>query len=726
MVLRILGTFAGYLRPYGAQVVLLILGLMVDVAFNAVMPFAFKFLIDDALPRHDARLLWTIIGVMAVAVAVAGATAVGRDYLYARLGAQVMRDLRLRMFEHLQRLSADYFGRARVGDVMARFTTDIGAVNNAVVYALPETVLSVLGIVLYTILLFALEPGLALIALIGFPVLLIGPRLLGPRAEAESVQVLDSEGGVASTVQESLLTHPVVRAFGLADEQIGSFRSKLDDLYRRNLRFNVMSYLVERTPNVSFLVLQVVVLAVGSVRAFRGDLPIGTLVAFNSIVLSLSVAITSLTRIMPPLLTASGGVERIGRLLGEEPAVRDLPDAAPLAPLEKAITFEDVTFSYDGDHKQLDGVTLTIERGTKAAFVGTSGSGKSTALSLLMRFFDPQAGVLAFDGTDIRGIAQPSLRAQMGVVLQESLLFNTTVRENIRMGRLDATDEEIEAAARAAEIEAVIKALPEGYESNVGERGGRLSGGQRQRIAIARAIVRNPPVLLLDEATSALDPGTEAAVEGTIARLAADRTVVAVTHRLASVAGYDRIFVFHQGRLVEQGSHDELVSRGGQYSQLWEKQSGVAVSSDGRLANVTQGYLRSVPVLTDLSESAYARLSRLFVTEHFPEDRVVIYEGDRMAEKFYVVARGRMVVTSSRGGAEDRTIAVLEKGDYFGEIALVKDVPRTATVTTLTPCILLSLRRAQFLDLLRTEPGIEQEISRQIRERSAELDKAHV
>ncbi|MGH9225945.1 MAG: ABC transporter transmembrane domain-containing protein [Acidimicrobiales bacterium] len=724
--MRVLRTFSGYLRPYRTQVVLLILGLVLDVAFNAVMAFAFKYLIDDALPRHDSRLLWTIIAVMAAAVVIASVAAIGRDYLYAHLGAKVMNDLRLRMFEHLQRLSADFHGRARVGDVMARFTTDIGAVNTAVVSALPETVLSLLGIVVYTLLLFSLQPGLAVVAVMGFPALLIGPRLLAPRAEAESVRVLDVEGGVASTIQESLTTHSVIRAFGLGGEQVSSFGAKLEELYGRSLRFNVLSYLVERTPNVAFLALQVAILAVGSVRVFRGDFPVGTLVAFNAILLSLSVAITSLTRILPALLIASGGIDRIDRLLGEESPVRDDPGAEALAPLEDAMSFHDVTFSYEGAAKHLDGVSLTIRCRTKAAFVGTSGSGKSTAVSLLMRFFDPQSGTIAFDGKDIRAVTQASLRAQMGVVLQESLLFNTTIRENIRMGRLDASDEEIEAAAQAAEIEAVIKALPEGYDTLVGERGGRLSGGQRQRIAIARAIVRNPAVLVLDEATSALDPGTEGAVEATIERLAADRTVVAVTHKLASVVGYDRIFVFHQGRLVEEGTHEDLLARGGQYSQLWEKQSGVAVTSDGRLASVTARYLRSVPVLSDLSDAAYTRLCRLFVTEHFPENRVVIYEGDRMAEKFYVIARGRIAITASRGGAEERNIAVLEQGDYFGEIALVKDVPRTATVTTLTPSILLTLRRAQFLDLLQTEPGIEQEVSRQLRERSAELDKAHL
>jgi ATP-binding cassette subfamily B protein len=715
----VLRVFLSYLRPYRKVVVVLVFGLIVELAFNATMPLAFKVLIDDAIPDHDGRLLRIILTVMGAAVVIAAAAAVGRDYLYARLGSSVMNDLRLRMFEHLHQLSASYYSHQQVGDIMARFSTDLAAVRSAVVYAVPETVLGVLGIVLYSVVLFVLEPRLAIVAVLGLPVLLIGPRILSGKAEGESLRVRHQEARIGSTVQEAVGASSVIRAFGLAHVQVRSFRRELDTLYGHNFRFSLMSYLVERTPNVAFLVLQLVILAYGSVLAFRGSLAIGSLVAFNTIVLSLSVAITGLTRIMPLLLEASGGIQRITELLGEAPAVRDAPQAADVSAFSEAIAFRNVSFSYGGDRKQLDDVSLTFEKGTKVAFVGPSGSGKSTVLTLLLRFYDPESGQITLDGTDTRQLTQRSLRGLMGVVFQDSLLFNTTIAENIRMGRLDATDEDIRAAAADAEMSQLIDALPEGYDTIVGERGGRLSGGQRQRIAIARALVRDPAILVLDEATSALDPSTEAAVDATIRGAAQGRTLVAVSHRLSSVVGYDRIFVLHEGRLVEQGTHDELLASSVLYHELWTKQQGVVVSDDGRQAKVTTDFLRSVSVFAPLSDEAIAQLTRLFVTEHYPEGRIVIFEGDTVADKFLVIARGKVSVTKRRNDGTLVQLAVRSDGDHFGEVALVMDVARTATVTTETPCVLLSLRREDFLRLLEDEPELRREIAEVVAARSA-------
>ncbi|HEX7275739.1 MAG TPA: ABC transporter transmembrane domain-containing protein [Acidimicrobiales bacterium] len=717
-----LRAFLVYLRPYRALVALLVAGLVVELLFTTAMPLAFKYLIDDAIPNRDRGLLWTVLGVMAGAVLLAGFTAMGRDYLYAKLGSNVMNDLRLRMFEHLQRLSAGYYARQQIGDILARFSTDLAAVRNAVVLAIPETVLGFLGVVVYSAVLLYLEPALAIVAILGLPTLLIGPRLLSARAEREGLRVRDQEAAITSTVQEAVSTSGVIRAFGLADSRVQAFRSELDVLHRRSVRFNLLSYLVERTPNIAFLLLQVAVMAVGALMAFRGRLEIGSLVAFNAIVLSLSGAITSLTRIMPLLLEASGGVQRIATLLDETPSVADGPGAQDLTGFEERITFEDVTFSYAGGKNQLENVSFQIERGMKVAFVGGSGSGKSTVLTLVQRFYDPQQGAVRFDGHDVRTVSQQSLRRLFGVVFQESLLFNTTVAENIRTGKLDATDEQVKAAAAAAELVEVVDGLPDGYDTLVGERGGRLSGGQRQRVAIARALARDPAILLLDEATSALDPATEASVDATLKRVGRDRTVVAVSHRLASVVDYDRIFVMSDGRLVEYGTHPELLARGGVYHQLWRKQQGVSLSDDGRLATVTAEYLRSVPGFGKLAPEVISTLSRRFVTEHYPEDRAVIHEGDTPADKFYVIVRGKVAVTKAAEDGTPRQLAVRGDGDYFGEIALVRDVPRIATVTTLTPCVLLSLRRDDFLVLLQTEPVLRQEIAALVAARTAETE----
>lgn len=698
-----------YLRPYRLEVSLLLAGLLIDLAFSVLFSLSFQYVIDEAIAKRDEQLLWSILIGLLVAVVIAATVAVMRDYLYARLGTSVMNDLRLRMFEHLQRLSHNFYTRMQVGDVLARFSTDLGAVQNAVILAIPETILGILGVLTISTLLFIFSWQLALITVIGLPLASLGPQLLGPRAERDSYLVRHEEAQVASTVQENLGAHAVVRAFQLAPEQTTRFRAKLRSLYRLGLRFNLTTYLVERTPNLTFLLLQIAVFGFGAVKTFHGELSLGSLVAFNILLGYLSTYVTALTRVMPPLLMAAGGVKRIQELLGAQPQVQEQPGAYALPALREAITFDAVSFSYTGEHKNLDRVSLRIPRGLNVAIVGASGSGKSTVLGLLARFYDPDRGVVAFDGADVRKASLDSLRGQLGVVFQDSFLFNTTVRENIRMGRLTATDAEVEAAARAAEIHDLIAGMPEGYNTVVGERGSRLSGGQRQRVAIARAILRDPQILLLDEATSSLDPSTESAINATLDRLGRDRTVIAVTHRLATTVSADLILVFDKGRLAEQGTQSELLRADGIYRRLWNKQQGLVVSEDGTRAEVEPARLRAIPILSSLSDTMLAAVARTFLSERLSEGRLVIREGDTTVEKFYIVARGKVAVLKHQEDGSDLQIATLQEGDHFGEVALLHDAPRNATIRTLTPCILLTLQRRQFIELIQSDPRLQSE-----------------
>jgi ATP-binding cassette subfamily B protein len=636
--------------------------------------------------------------------------AIGRDYLYARIGTSVMNDLRQRMFDHLQQLSASFYSKMQIGDIMSRFSTDLSAVQNAVILAIPETILGTLGLLTISTLLFIFSWQLALVTLLGLPLALIGPRFLGPRAERDSYLVRHEEAKIASTVQENVSAQPVIRAFSLADLQIGGFRRQLHGFYKVSLRFNVLTYLVERTPNLAFLLLQIAVFGFGAVKCFRGELSIGSLVAFSMFIGYLSAYVTSLTRVMPPLLLAAGGVKRIQELLDTKAQVAEAPGARLLPALQQTISFEGVSFSYTGETKNLDSVSFTIRRGTSVAIVGGSGSGKSTALALIARFYDPDSGRVALDGQDLRSASLVGLRQQMGIVFQESFLFNTSIRENIRSGRPTASDEEVESAARAAEIHELIVSLPDGYNTIVGERGGRLSGGQRQRVAIARAIVRDPAILLLDEATSALDPTTEAAINGTLERLGRSRTVISVTHRLASTVHADQILVFERGRLVEQGSSDELLALGGMYKRLWNKQQGLVVSVDGR-AVIEPERLRAVPVLSSLAEPLLARLAQMFLSERFSEDRRVLLEGETTVEKFYIIARGKVAVLKRQPDGTDLQVATLQDGDHFGEVALLKDTPRNATIRTLTPCIFLTLQRSQFNELIQSDPRLRSQFN---------------
>jgi ATP-binding cassette subfamily B protein len=366
----------------------------------------------------------------------------------------------------------------------------------------------------------------------------------------------------------------------------------------------------------------------------------------------------------------------------------------------------------------LQDLSLTIPAGSHVAIVGPSGSGKSTALNMIMRFYDPQQGSVSIDGVDLRTATQASVRAQMGVVFQDTFLFNTSIRENLRYGRLDATDEEIVESARQAEIHDFIMSLPQAYDTIVGERGARLSGGQRQRLAIARALLRRPTILLLDEATSALDPETEAAIQQTLAHVTQKLTSIAVTHRLASAAQTEYIFVLDGGVLIEQGTHAQLLAARGLYARLYEEQQG-AQAAGVPVTNDTSR-LKRVPLFADLPPEALAALAdRLSVERYAPGD-AIIHQGD-VGDKLYLIDRGQVEVTVQHGpNAAEQQLNTLHEGDYFGEIALLLDIPRTATVRALGPVQVLALTKVDFRTLVERTPSIAERLQPTIQGRLSE------
>ena len=518
------------------------------------------------------------------------------------------------------------------------------------------------------------------------------------------------EARIASTVQESLAGQYVIRAFGLEPRTRRAFATRLGELTGHTRRFTFLTGLVQRTPNLAVGLVHLVVLGAAAVLAFQGALSVGALLSFDLVFLNFSGGVASLTESAPSFLRASGGLARIEELLGEEPSVRD-PEHPELLPrMRRGLVFEGVSAAYEG-RTVLEDVGFEIERGSRVAFVGRSGSGKSTVLNLLLRFQDPTAGSIRVDGIDLRNVKQVDVRRHMALVSQESFLFDATIAENLLAVRPLASRDELAAAARAVEALAFVEALPDGFDTQIGERGGRLSGGQRQRLAIARALLADPEVLLLDEATSALDAATEAAVDDALAVAMLGRTVVSVTHRLRSIVEADRIFVLDQGRLVEQGRHRDLVRSGGVYAEIWSKQAGLEIGEDGNTASITAERLRLIPLLEDLDQKLLEELSQRFGSEQVLGDRLVLKEGDP-ADRFYVIARGQVEVTKRDAQGNLREVAVLQSGDHFGEVALLHDVPRTATVRTRTPSLFLTLHRAHFLELVETVPGLRGALER--------------
>lgn len=562
-----------HLRNYKTWVTIVGLGLFVETLFNVIMPLSLKYLIDDALGEEDFQALYTILTVLAVAGIITSIVAVWYERWDARLAASVIADVRARLFDHVQNLPASFFGRTKRGEILSRFSVDMAGYESSVKHFANSAALPFLELIAGIGLMIWLNWQLAAVALLIFPITLIGPRILTPKAVQANYEQKVNESAILGVVQENVAAQMVVKAFGLQRKAFGWFTFRNNAARRSMAEATFLSTMVERTVTVSVLLLHLIVLAIGAYLATIGKISIGTFVTFESAFWEISYNIAHLMHFIPVAIQAAAAVRHMEELLDEPTRGADRPGAPDLPRITDNITFERVVFKYEGsDATVLDGLTLKVGVGKNIAIVGPSGSGKSTLLNLILRLYVPNEGRVTIDGVDIRRVTRDSLRNSMAVVFQENMLFNMSIRENIRLGKEGATDAEVEAAAKKAEIHRYIMTLPQKYDTVVGERGDTLSGGQRQRIAIARAIVRNPSVLLLDEATSALDQTTEAAINRTLLKVAKGRTMIFSTHRLTSVVDMDEIIVISNGKAIERGSHAELLAANGIYRKLWDDQ----------------------------------------------------------------------------------------------------------------------------------------------------------
>lgn len=575
---RVLGFFA----PYWRQWLAILACLALTAGLGVLPPQCVRGILDGAIPRRDAHLLIQLVGAIVALNVVTGLLGVLQNYLSVRVGQGIAFDLRSRLYEHLQHLSLHFYTTTRAGEIVSRLINDVAAVQGAATSTFIAIASNLLTVVATLVMIFSMNWRLALLSVAVVPLLYLPTRLVGKVRHRLAGETQSATADMVAFLQERLNIGGMLLAqlFGQTPADARTFRER----NRRVMELNVRQAMAGRWLFMALSVFSVggpaLIYWYGGYQAIQGQISVGTLIAFVAYLTSLYRPLTQLANVYVDVAGALAIFQRIFEFLDVVPEVRDRPGAVELGAVAGHVRYEHVSFAYpragdgpDVPHENaLQDVSFEILPGQRVALVGPSGAGKTTISYLLPRFYDPTEGRITLDGHDLRDVTLAGLRAHIGMVLQETFLFHASVRENLLYARPGATDAEVFAAARAANIHDFIETLPEGYDTLVGERGFRLSGGEKQRLAIARALLKDPQILVLDEATSNLDATSEYLIQQALETLLRGRTSLVIAHRLSTILTADRILVLDRGRLVESGPHEELLARGGLYATLFHQQ----------------------------------------------------------------------------------------------------------------------------------------------------------
>jgi ATP-binding cassette subfamily B protein/subfamily B ATP-binding cassette protein MsbA len=564
-----------YYRPFLGQTIFGLCLALIGIGLNLLKPWPFKIIVDDFLrPGSAIRPDWRF-WILLLCLALIGIQVLWgiinwiTNYLFVKIGLQALLKLRTDLYSYLQSLSLKYHDARRSSDSSFRVAYDSQSIQTIYNKGFTNIFSSIITLIGTFVIMLRLDWQLTLVSLGIVPLVVGAIYLFAHRIRRESTSIQEHESAVLAQAQEGLSSIRMVHAFGREEFEVRQFQQQARQSLQANLRLtltNVNSALVISTLMV---VGTAVMYYIGTLHVLAGTLTLGSLLVFSAYLLMLYQPLESLTYTAWAMEGATAGAKRCFEVLDRQDDVVDSAGAVAISSAKGAIAFQAVSFGYMPDRFVLRDIDVRIEPNQIVGLAGGTGAGKSTLLSLVPRFYDQSTGSITLDGRDIRQITKKSLRAQIAIVLQDTLLFSTTIRENIAYGRPDATEDEIIEAAHRAQADEFIRQIPEGYDSPVGERGGHLSVGQRQRIGIARAFLKNAPILLLDEPTSALDPSTESAIMETIKELMRGRTTLIATHRLGTIHNLDQIIVLEHGRIVEQGRGPELVARGGIYAKLY-------------------------------------------------------------------------------------------------------------------------------------------------------------
>ncbi len=569
-----------FVKPYTWEIILTVLIGIVKFAIPLFIPLLIKIVLDDIIGAEDLtdtektkELFYWLGGTIIVFFVIRPPIEYYRQYFAQHVSNKVLFDIRKEIYAHLQRLSLKYYANTRAGEVISRVINDVEQTKNFVMTGLMNVWLDLATIVIAVFIMLAMDVKLTLVALIAFPFYAISVRFFFGKLRTLTRNRSQALAGVQSYLHERVAGMSIIKSFTLEkheqklfDEANGEFLEKALDQTKWNAKsFAVVNTITDVAP--------LLVIAYAGYQVINGSLSVGTMVAFIAYIERLYGPLRRLVSSSTTLTQSIASMDRMFELIDEPYEVKNKKNALALSPATGEVRFENVAFQYEVDGSQiLKNMNFTINPGETVAFVGMSGGGKSTIISLIPRFYDTSDGAVYVDGHDVKDVTIQSLRAQIGIVLQDNILFSDSVKENILMGKPGASEEEVIAAAKAANAHDFILSLPNGYNTKVGERGVKLSGGQKQRVAIARVFLKNPPILILDEATSALDLESEALIQESLDALVHDRTTIIIAHRLSTITHADNIFVIDHGQLIEKGNHEQLMKEQGTYFNLFQVQ----------------------------------------------------------------------------------------------------------------------------------------------------------